>query len=273
MLRGGTAPAQKSAAAQDVLVRVRGYDAAAAVRRLIEGCDRLGAPGHSFGVVSDDKPAVTLGGWDGDGGMRAEVVSVTDVPGSPARVKDHTLKRDDGWHAYSRTDGSHLSGPHADHAAALAAVAAEPDEVEKSVRVELVLKADDASPEERYVLGIVLVPERVDSQGDVYSAAEIRKTAHRWMRDFRNLDLQHKVLINHLAMPVESWLAPADFKVGERVVKAGTWLLAAYVADDDVWAQVKSGALTGWSISGLTKKTPVAVEGGLRFQFPGKSAA
>ena len=37
--------------------------------------------------------------------------------------------------------------------------------------------------DERFVLGIVLEPEVVDAQGDIYSAEEIRAAAHRFMED------------------------------------------------------------------------------------------
>jgi hypothetical protein len=43
-----------------------------------------------------------------------------------------------------------------------------------------------------YVLGIVLEPERVDAQQDIYSAAEVREAAHRFMEEYRNLGLMHR---------------------------------------------------------------------------------
>ena len=41
--------------------------------------------------------------------------------------------------------------------------------------------------EERYVLGIVLEPETVDAQKDIYAAAEVREAAHRFMQEYRNV--------------------------------------------------------------------------------------
>ncbi len=35
------------------------------VKTILERIEKLGAPGHSFGIKSDD--GVNLGGWDGDG--------------------------------------------------------------------------------------------------------------------------------------------------------------------------------------------------------------
>ncbi|MCA9610234.1 MAG: DNA adenine methylase, partial [Myxococcales bacterium] len=50
--------------------------------------------------------------------------------------------------------------------------------------------------DERYVLGVVLEPETVDAQGDVYSADEVRKAAHRFMEEYQGLGLQHELRVN-----------------------------------------------------------------------------
>lgn len=57
----------------------------------------------------------------------------------------------------------------------------------------LVKGADPA--DERYVLGIVLEPEVVDAQGDIYSAEEIRQAAHKFMEEFGGLGLGAVVLV------------------------------------------------------------------------------
>ena len=46
------------------------------------------------------------------------------------------------------------------------------------------------------MLGIVLEPEVVDAQDDIYSAAEIREAAHRFMEEYRNIGLVHRGLVN-----------------------------------------------------------------------------
>jgi hypothetical protein len=130
---------------------------------------------------------------------------------------------------------------------------------EREVEIVEVGKADDAAPvEQRYILGIVLKPSpSVDAQFDTYDADEIAKSAHRWMEDYRNIDLQHKVLVNGHLRPVESYIAPCDLIINGRKVAKGTWLLACRVVDDEIWAQIKAGQYTGWSISGLARRTPV----------------
>jgi len=117
-----------------------------------------------------------------------------------------------------------------------------------------ILKAEEG--EERYVLGIVLEPETVDAQGDIYSAAEIRKAAHRFMEEFGGLGLQHQVRVNGRVKVLESYLAPQDLDIDGTAVKGGTWLLAVRVLDDELWSMVREGQLTGLSIGGTARRGP-----------------
>ncbi|MBI3184627.1 MAG: DNA adenine methylase [Myxococcales bacterium] len=112
--------------------------------------------------------------------------------------------------------------------------------------------------EERYVLGIVLEPETVDAQKDVYSGAEVRDAAHRFMEEYRNIGLMHRELLGDQVKILESYLAPVDFEVDGKRVKKGTWLLAARVLDNDLWKQIKDGAISGWSIGGNAIRTQSA---------------
>jgi DNA adenine methylase len=113
--------------------------------------------------------------------------------------------------------------------------------------------------DERFVLGIVLEPEVVDAQGDIYSAEEIRAAAHRFMEDFGGLGLMHRLRVNGQVKVLESYLAPTDFIIGELAVRKGTWLLAVRVLSDELWERVKSGDLTGFSIGGSARRVPEAV--------------
>ncbi len=115
---------------------------------------------------------------------------------------------------------------------------------------------EKAGAEERYVLGVVLEPEVVDAQNDVYSADEIAKSAHVFMEKFRTVGLMHKGAINDKVKILESYLAPVDFEVDAVPVKKGTWLMAVRVLDDDLWAAVKEGGLTGFSIGGSAVRKP-----------------
>jgi len=131
--------------------------------------------------------------------------------------------------------------------------------LQKNIRILKVEESKDkAVEEERTVLGVVLEPEVVDTQKDVYSEDEIRKTAFGFMERYQQFGLMHKT-ITPAVLPLESYLAPVEFKIGEQTVKKGTWLLRVRVLDDAIWKNVKSGKLTGFSIGGSAIRTPDTV--------------
>ncbi|MCP4678729.1 MAG: hypothetical protein GY854_25110 [Deltaproteobacteria bacterium] len=114
-----------------------------------------------------------------------------------------------------------------------------------------------ADPEdERYVLGIVLEPEVVDAQGDIYSTEEIRQAAHRFMETFQGLGLMHRFRVDGQVKILESYLAPVDFEIAGTRIRQGTWLLAVRILSDELWEQVKDGVLTGFSIGGSARGIP-----------------
>ncbi len=127
-------------------------------------------------------------------------------------------------------------------------------------RTTKLLKADTevlaAEAEERFVLGVVLEPDVVDSQSDTYSAEEVRQAAHKYLEDFGNLGLQHKQMITGKIKIAESYIAPCEMKLGDTTIKAGTWLMAIRVLDDTVWKSIKDGDLTGFSMGGSAIRTP-----------------
>jgi len=140
-----------------------------------------------------------------------------------------------------------------DRARELLAEATEKNDV-FSKSIPLIKGTDPA--DERYVLGVVLEPEVVDAQGDIYSPDEVRQAAHRFMEDFGGLGLMHRMRVNGQVKVLESYLAPVDFAVGETRVRKGTWLLAVRILSDELWEQVKDGKLTGFSIGGSARRVP-----------------
>ena len=139
-----------------------------------------------------------------------------------------------------------------------AVAAPEPDGGAKGTLRLLAKAAEDS--DERYVLGIVLEPlteANPDAQGDIYDAPTIKKAAHLYMERFQNVGLQHKQMVSDTVILVESYIAPVDMAIGGALVKAGTWMMAVRVDDDELWKQVKSGAISGFSIGGWATRTPV----------------
>ncbi len=121
---------------------------------------------------------------------------------------------------------------------------------DKAVTEKLPIFKRAEDDEERFVLGIVLKPEVPDSQKEIYSADEIRKTAHGFMEFHANMGRQHTANVNGRIKILESYLALADFEINGRKIKKGTWLLGMRIVDDGIWKDIKSGKLTGLSIGG-----------------------
>lgn len=125
----------------------------------------------------------------------------------------------------------------------------------KAIGLEKV--AADGNGDLRLVTGIVLEPDVTDSQGDTYTAEDIRKTAHLYMLDYRNLKKQHRTPIDDEAGVVESYIVPADCMIGDVAVKAGTWVMTAKIFSDEIWESIKDNELTGFSIGGFAKRTAI----------------
>lgn len=113
-----------------------------------------------------------------------------------------------------------------------------------------ILKVDD---ERRIVTGIVYEPDALDAHDEFMTAEEIEKSAHQFLKDYRNIDKQHD-FVGGQADVVESWIAKDDGKLGEQEIKKGAWLISVHVPDDDTWGEIKKGELTGFSMGGVGER-------------------
>jgi DNA adenine methylase len=107
-----------------------------------------------------------------------------------------------------------------------------------------IAKAD----EQQIVYGVVLEPEVVDAQGDIISAEEIEQAATWWMENSQTVGARHRQTAD--ARVVQSFIAPVDFDMSGGIVRKGSWVMAVKVYDPSLWAAVKAGEITGFSIGG-----------------------
>jgi len=130
-------------------------------------------------------------------------------------------------------------------------------EVEKSSRDVRIVKTEEQA-EERIAFGVVLVPEEVDSQGDIYSAEEVRKAAYSFMETNKGqLKLMHRgVALDGKAAVLETYLAKQQEQHGDETFPIGTWFMTSRIIDDELWLEVKSGRFTGYSIGGSAVREP-----------------
>jgi len=105
--------------------------------------------------------------------------------------------------------------------------------------------------EKRIVYGPVLVPGEPDRDGEVVTAEKIEEVAHTFLKEYGNVDLAHT--LNNVARPVESYLMPVDLDLYDVSIPKGTWMLGAYVEDDESWQAVKDGKLGGFSVMGVRR--------------------
>lgn len=78
--------------------------------------------------------------------------------------------------------------------------------------------------------------------------AEIRKAAHKFMRNGALVNKMHETL-DPFGQIVENFVAPADFTIDDEVIKAGSWVVAIEPTEEGR-AKIESGEFTGISVQG-----------------------
>ena len=117
-------------------------------------------------------------------------------------------------------------------------------------------KLDD---KKQLIYGVVYEPfdgSNIDAHGDYATEEEIEKTAHLYLEKFREMSFMHEDRINELACPVESFIAPSDYKVGDETIKKGSWVMVTKVHDKELWKQVEDGEIDAYSIEGVGMEGP-----------------
>ncbi len=141
----------------------------------------------------------------------------------------------------------------------------------KLIKESARIQKNEDDTEERFILGLVLeptdgedeVPLKPDTQDDVYSKMDVRKTAHGWMEFFGAIDMGHswQPLSKGTVRILESYLAPVAFTIGKGKdayeVTEGTWMLALRIADDAIWEAVKNNEIGAYSIGGTAAREPL----------------
>lgn len=117
--------------------------------------------------------------------------------------------------------------------------------VTKSVYSEI-KKVDDLR---HWVTGVVLEPDTVDLQGDVITKEDVRRAMEGYMLKSQAVGRQHEQKAK--ASVVECYIAPMDFRLGDKeLVRKDSWVMTVKVFDEELWQDVVTGKLTGFSIGG-----------------------
>lgn len=120
---------------------------------------------------------------------------------------------------------------------------------------EVIVPIKKAVDELQIVYGEVYVPNRVDTDGEAMSVDDVRKMAHEFLATGKvfNIDIQHDMEKSGCQV-VESFIA----REGDEDYVVDAWVMGVW-CPDDIWKQVQSGDLNGFSFGGTTKKHPAKV--------------
>lgn len=139
-------------------------------------------------------------------------------------------------------------------------------------------KGEEETPEQRFVLGVVLEPNdgkngaplNPDTQDQVYSAAAVEQAAWGFLARLNNgahTCLMHakdaggdKVDYSGRIVCVESHVTRVDMEFPSGIVRKGTWLMGLRFDDLGLWQAVKAGELNGLSIGGTAWVEPAEPE-------------
>lgn len=96
---------------------------------------------------------------------------------------------------------------------------------------------------------VVLAPEEVDAHGDIYSHDVVEDACYQYNEVCYKCNLEHLLMVEEdVAEVMESYIAPVDFQLDDRLIKKGTWLQTWKFNSDELWKQVKAGHWTGLSV-------------------------
>lgn len=125
---------------------------------------------------------------------------------------------------------------------------------EEYVRHQCVMKIVKVDDEEQIVTAEVYAPNVIDTWGDVMRDEDVRQMAYRFMQLVnmtKSIDTNHNNVPNG-SYPIESFIA----REGDTEYTPGAWVLSTKIVDSNVWADVKSGKLNGYSFEAMVRKLP-----------------
>ena len=131
----------------------------------------------------------------------------------------------------------------------------EKDDVDSAYDVDIIQKND----EKQFVLGRVMIPGKVDADGDIINKKETEKAAHRFMQNSHTIGLTHQYYSPDTYL-VENYLAPVDFEKNGKTIKKNTWIAGVQINNDEIWQAIKEGQLRAFSVGGWASKESVSEE-------------
>lgn len=122
------------------------------------------------------------------------------------------------------------------------------------VRRSFVIKK--VNDEKQIVTGEVYAPNVIDSHGDMMLPDDVEELCYKFLAQGLNdhIDIMHNNK-PALATAVESFIARGMPEYNE-----GAWVMSVKIYDQDLWADVKAGKYSGYSMEVMIKAVPAVVE-------------
>lgn len=141
---------------------------------------------------------------------------------------------------------------------------AEQEQLTKACARAIVLRSADCDDDERLrkaeQKGIVTLcvyqpgEDQSDAQGEYATEDDLEEAAHFWFQRSRRIKVEHGVE-SPADRSVESWIQPADWKIGKRLIKAGSWMIRVHLSKASL-EKFNRGEFTGASMGGTRELAP-----------------
>lgn len=109
---------------------------------------------------------------------------------------------------------------------------------------------------ERIVFAEVLLPDTPNTHGDIHTMESIREFAYGFMINGFAIDVDHDNEARQDIYILESFIA----REGDTTFVEGSWVVAMYVENDEIWQDVLDGEITGYSWEAFINTLPVEVQ-------------
>jgi len=109
---------------------------------------------------------------------------------------------------------------------------------------------------QQIVTAVVYSPYEKDAHGEGTTPDVIEQSMIEFMKEGPTYTIGHGGDEIEATL-IENWIVRESFNEGGYTIKKGAWCQSLYIPDPDVWAQIESGELTGFSLEGFCVRDPL----------------
>lgn len=113
-----------------------------------------------------------------------------------------------------------------------------------------------ANTDKMIVTGEVYAPYVIDTYGHFMEPDEVEELCYSFMK----LNLQRKIDVQHDNRSIEAVAVESFIARGHPDYNEGAWVVSVKIDDAEVWKDIKSGKLAGYSMQAIVRPVPVQIE-------------